>query len=168
MKRLYILRHAKSSWATPGLGDMERPLNDRGHRQLAALQSWFAEQDVLPQKILCSPAERTLETYHRLQKAIENAEFETVPSMYNGMLDFYLDAIKIQSSDCLLLIGHNPTCDELCRYLSAPSSPQYKKLMNHHFGTANLGVFDCPLDQWSDLSQSSCQLVDFIRPKGLN
>lgn len=167
MKRLYILRHAKSSWAQPGLGDMERPLNERGRNQLIALKSWFIEQETKPDTVLCSPAERTRETYQGLETALSDATCEIVSPLYNGSMDAYLDALKIQSADCILIIGHNPTCDELCRYLAAPSSPCFEKLFNHHFGTANLGVFDCPIDDWSDLKQASGQLIDFVRPKDL-
>ena len=32
MKTLHLLRHAKSAWDDPGLGDRERGLNKRGQR----------------------------------------------------------------------------------------------------------------------------------------
>lgn len=165
MKRLFVLRHAKSSWAQPGRSDIERPLNERGHKQLQALQGWFISNNLKVDSVLCSPALRTQETYERLKPALENATFETIPALYNGIMDVYLDSLKVQTSDNVLIIGHNPTCDEICRYLAAPASRCYEKLLNRHFGTAALAIFDCPFESWMDIRQANCQLETFIRPK---
>jgi len=99
--------------------------------------------------------------------ALENAAFEIVPQLYNGMVDVYLEALWMQEYDSIMLIGHNPTCDELSRFLSAPGSPAAGKLMAHHFGTATLAIFEIETDSWTNLARGCGQLTRLIRPKDL-
>lgn len=167
MKRLYILRHAKSSWAEPGLGDIERPLNKRGMRQLERLQQWFSKQAERPEVILCSPSVRTRATHQGISPALEPARMEIVDTLYHGRMDNYLDALWSQEAYSVMIIGHNPTCDELARYLTQPSSPAAGKLMAHHFGTANMAIFDFQIDQWTELREASGQLMQLLRPRDL-
>jgi len=167
MKRLYILRHAKSSWAQPGLTDKERPLNARGEKQLVVLNRWFDHNLPKPEKVVCSPAIRTQQTLAGIESALNNPDIEIVAPLYNGMLETYLSCLWEQTSDSVLLIGHNPTCDELSRYLAKPSSPAASKIMSQHFGTGTIACFDFDGDDWSGLGESSCSLVSFLRPKEL-
>lgn len=167
MKHLYILRHAKSSWAHPGLSDIERPLNRRGERQLSNLNRWLSVRHYQPDIVLCSPSNRTQLTFQGIRTALGMARLVTESSLYSGFVDSYLSAIWAQTADQIMLIGHNPTCDELTRYLTAPDSPAAEKMMSHHFGTANLAIFEVELNSWSALGRSSASLVDIIRPKDI-
>jgi len=167
MKTLYILRHAKSSWAQPGLGDIERPLNARGQRQSEDLCRWFSQDQQHPDLVLCSPSVRTRETWDGIKSVFPDTSMEIEAGLYHGITDAYLAAIWGQDVQCLMVIGHNPTCDELSRYLTAPGSPAVDKLMAHHFGTATLAVFECDIDSWSELGQASGNLIELIRPKQL-
>ncbi len=167
MKHLYVLRHAKSSWAEPGLGDIDRPLNGRGNRQLVLLSNWLGGRDHLPGKVICSPSLRTRQTYDGITAAAGNPPAEILDSLYLGSLEDYLSAIWAQDTPSLMLIGHNPTCDELARYLTAPSSPSAASLMAHHFSTGTVACFTFAGDSWSDLGRASCTLTDLVRPKEL-
>ena len=62
MKRLHLLRHAKSSWEAPVAADIDRPLAPRGRRASADLARWLAASDVRPDLALCSTAVRARET----------------------------------------------------------------------------------------------------------
>ncbi|MEO1398465.1 MAG: histidine phosphatase family protein [Pseudomonadota bacterium] len=169
MKTLIILRHAKSSWAQPGLSDFERPLNGRGRGQLQRLAQWFADQELKDLAIACSPSARTRETFAGIADSLPNKEPDFVKALYNGTMDDYLEAIWSQpdTTGTLLLVGHNPTCDELSRYLTAPSSQAAPKLLAHHFGTACLARLEVPVDHWSAIAPSANQLTDFVRPADL-
>jgi len=168
MKTLYILRHAKSSWAQPGLGDIERPLNPRGLRQSENLHHWFSNREDKPNLVLCSPSVRTRQTWTGISKAMPDAVMEIEPGFYHGVIDAYLASIWGQDAEKLMIVGHNPTCDELARYLTAPDSPAAEKLMAHHFGTATLAIFECEIDKWSELGQGSGNLIQLLRPKELS
>ena len=167
MKRLYILRHAKSSWAEPGLTDMDRPLNKRGVKQTAALAEWFEEQSDKPGVVLCSPSNRTRETWRDIERAFPSTAVDIVDELYHGTTDNYMDALSARDESSIMIVGHNPTCDELSRYLTAPSSPAAASLMSTHFGTANLAILDLEIDEWSAISKASGQLVTMLRPRDL-
>ncbi len=62
MRRLFLVRHAKSSWGEPSLPDRERPLNDRGKRDAPRMGRRLAALGVNPDVILASPARRALKT----------------------------------------------------------------------------------------------------------
>ena len=167
MKHLYILRHAKSSWANPGLGDIERPLNKRGERQVERLNDWMAASKIAIDQVLCSPSTRTQATHRGIQQALGTAPMEIVKSLYHGRMENYLDALWTQSADTVMVIGHNPTCDELTRYLTSPKSPAAEKLMAHHFGTATMAILSFEIEDWSQISQGSGLLTQLVRPRDL-
>src|SRR6187200_3248617 len=64
--RLYLLRHAKSSWDDPGLPDHDRPLAPRGRKAAKRMGAHLRERGIEPQLVLCSSARRTRETVERL------------------------------------------------------------------------------------------------------
>ncbi|HBF20268.1 MAG TPA: histidine phosphatase family protein, partial [Cryomorphaceae bacterium] len=62
MKKLYLVRHAKSSWKEEGVHDMDRPLKGRGVRDAYNTSQWLREQGDRPEFIISSPATRALHT----------------------------------------------------------------------------------------------------------
>ena len=167
MKHLYILRHAKSSWAHPGLGDIERPLNKRGERQVERLNAWLAASEITIDQVLCSPSTRTQATHRGIQTALGETPVEIVKSLYHGRMDDYLDALSAQSAASIMIIGHNPTCDEFTRYLTSPSSPAAEKLMAHHFGTATMAILSFDAAEWTQIGRGSGSLNQLVRPRDL-
>ena len=173
MKTLIILRHAKSSWAQPGLTDFERPLNGRGRDQVQSLALWIADQPMPGISVVSSPSNRTRETLDGILPGLSNSLGGSDPifidDLYNGSMDDYLSAIwaQVDTVQTLVMIGHNPTCDELSRYLTAPSSAAAQKLMAQHFGTACLARFEIPAEAWADTRASNNQLTHFVRPADL-
>jgi phosphohistidine phosphatase len=67
MKRLYLLRHAKSSWKDTSLPDHDRPLAGRGRRAAKAIARHMREQGIEPDLVLCSSARRARETLDRME-----------------------------------------------------------------------------------------------------
>ncbi|USQ70926.1 histidine phosphatase family protein [Roseomonas mucosa] len=66
MRRLLLLRHAKSSWDDPALSDHARPLNSRGRKAAAAVAQLFHRLNLAPDLVLVSSARRTLQTLEAL------------------------------------------------------------------------------------------------------
>ena len=60
MLTLSLLRHAKSSWADPGLDDFDRPLSERGENAAPRMGAYMAKHGIVPELILSSPSARTL------------------------------------------------------------------------------------------------------------
>ena len=62
MPTLYLIRHAKSDWHSAAQSDFERPLNTRGGKDAARMGQWLEAQDLRPQLLLASPAQRARQT----------------------------------------------------------------------------------------------------------
>jgi phosphohistidine phosphatase len=72
-KRLYLLRHAKSSWENPTLADHDRPLAPRGRRASRAIVEYLRRQRIAPRLVLCSSSQRTRETLERISAGFGRA-----------------------------------------------------------------------------------------------
>lgn len=62
MHELILLRHAEALPANAGSGDMQRQLSGRGEQEARAAGAWLAQHGARPDRVLCSPAERTRAT----------------------------------------------------------------------------------------------------------
>ena len=85
MLKLFLLRHAKSSWTDPGLDDLDRSLNARGLRAAAAIGRFMRQSKLMPELVLCSPARRARETWKLVAE-----ELRTAPRVIidEGIYDF--------------------------------------------------------------------------------
>lgn len=114
MKKLYLLRHAKSSWDDPDLRDYDRPLNARGRRQAKAMGRYFQESAFEIDGILCSGALRTRQTLDLLLESYAyQGEIEYRDEIYASSATVLKDIISQVNLGSLLLIGHNPEIETL-------------------------------------------------------
>ena len=167
MKRLYLLRHAKSSWDDP-LPDHERPLAPRGRRAAKLMGEHLREERIRPALVLCSSSVRTRETLSRIAKAVGDeppVEFEQ--GLYGAGAEQLLERLRQLSADVpsVLLIGHNPGMHELALGL-AGSGAQLARL-EEKFPTAALATLDFELDTWDELEPGSGELVAYVVPREL-
>ncbi|GLZ41619.1 histidine phosphatase family protein [Actinokineospora sp. NBRC 105648] len=120
MRRLVVLRHAKSAWPE-GVPDYRRPLNDRGRRDAPAVGSWLAEHLDGIDLALVSPATRTRQTWE-----LASAELPAVPpttfdeQLYGEGADSILAVLTTlaDSPKTVLLIGHNPDLEDVVETLT--------------------------------------------------
>ena len=117
-RRLYLLRHAKSSWDFPGLTDFERPLNKRGERDAPRLAQWLGTQEFKPQRIISSEAERARRTALEMSRALQ-VPLELNAGIYGAGLYQLMDMIRNWDDHCaaLMLVGHNPQMTSLVNRL---------------------------------------------------
>lgn len=121
MKTLYLLRHAKSSWADATMADFDRPLNERGKRAAETIGKYLNSNDITPELILCSPALRTRETLALVTKAAEwNTEVRYDERIYEASSSRLAEVISEIENDrnTVMLIGHNPGLEELLLLLT--------------------------------------------------
>jgi phosphohistidine phosphatase len=122
MKRLLLVRHAKSSWDDPSLPDRDRPLAERGRRDLAEMGGRLAAGGVKPDLVLASQALRARTTAQGLAKMLGCKRKEVVVDepMYGCGADDLLDVIHAldDPARCVMLVGHNPALSELARRFS--------------------------------------------------
>ena len=171
MLNLMLLRHAKSSWATAGQRDFDRPLNGRGQRAAAAMGRYMASQDLVPQLLLCSPAKRARETLSLLAKELKAApETLVVPEIYDfgdgkALIKCLRD--RAGAAQSVLLVGHNPAIGALAQNLAGGSSGKFLERLHTKYPTAALAVISFDLDNWQSLEAGSGTLLRFVTPKDL-
>ncbi|MFN0191184.1 MAG: SixA phosphatase family protein [Aestuariivirga sp.] len=169
MRRLLLLRHAKSSWATPGLDDRDRPLTKRGEVAAKAIGKWIAEHGLVPEQILCSPAKRTRETWkfvaQNLKQAAPVSYLEDIYDFGNG--GKLIDAASNQPDTVgtLMIVGHNPSMERAAHRLSQLGDAKLIARMENKYPTAALAVIEFTSKSWSGIGQGT--LRHFVRPKDL-
>ena len=170
MRRLMLLRHAKSDWARPGLRDHDRPLNPRGREAAPKMGVYMVRHALVPDLIVASTAKRVVETLELLLPA-----FGTPPKLvseqrvYNAGATALLGLIKEtpRSAHSLLLIGHNPGMGELAGALIASGDVDARQRLIEKFPTAALAVIDFALDDWAKLHPRAGRLDRFVVPRAL-
>lgn len=155
MKRVYLLRHAKSSWQSPGLTDFERPLSPRGLQAASEIGTFINEYGA-PDYCICSSAKRTIETLEKVLEQIpQGVEFDLSTDLYLAASDMYLK--KIRQLDgrykTVLIIGHNYGIEDAVNELGCA---------NTEMKTASLAVIDFPVDEWSSVKMG--ELILMHRP----
>lgn len=113
MRTLYLIRHAKSSWDTPGLRDFNRPLNERGLHDAPQMAKLLVKQGVQPDLLISSPAKRAITTALFFAQAFGIADDAVVreQDIYEADIRDLLRIISAlpDSAHTVLLFGHNNT-----------------------------------------------------------
>jgi phosphohistidine phosphatase len=168
MKRLHLLRHAKSSWNDPTLADHDRPLAPRGRRAAKVMAEHLARKGISPELVVCSPSRRTRQTLKRLAPALgKSAEVRIEPELYAAPAADLLDVLHEvpDEVESVMLIGHNPGIQDLALSL-ASAGPEIQRLRSK-FPTAALATLE--LDgTWRELAPGSAELASFVKPKELS
>jgi phosphohistidine phosphatase len=164
VKRLYLLRHAKSSWSDPSLADEERPLAPRGRRAAKKMAKELRRREIRPTLVLCSSSRRTRETLELIGSSLGDPTIEVEEEFYEAGSDGLLTRVRTVSDNVgsVLVIGHNPALRDLARRL-APGSGQ----LLGKFPTGALAAFELDVPSWSELGQTEARLVAYIVPREL-
>jgi phosphohistidine phosphatase len=160
LKRIYFIRHAKSSWANPLLSDFERPLNKRGREAAKIMGEKFKCMSIQPDLVFCSPAERTKKTLDLLMHHAQwKADLRFEPDLYLASPNRLL-CIAQQAPDgvqSLVLLGHNPGLEDLIRSIQPLAHPKFP----------TLGVVAChwTVASWKDVNIENAHFDWFDYPK---
>ena len=108
--RLWLLRHAKSSWDEPELDDRDRPLAPRGEQSADRMRDYVLAEGIRPAVVLCSSALRTRQTLARVLSALgPELEVHIEPGLYTFDAASLLERVRaIPDGVSAMLIGHNP------------------------------------------------------------
>lgn len=164
-RRLYLLRHAKSSWKERGLADHERPLAGRGRRAAKAMGRYLREEGIAPELVLCSTARRARETLERIELGDGDVRFED--ELYAADADTLLARLKRipTAVGSAMLIGHNPGIQQLALVLARHGSAAHE--LDAKFPTAALATLAFRARGWDALDRGAAALIDFVRPRDL-
>ena len=169
MRRLMLLRHAKSNWPE-GVADRDRPLATRGREAAPVIGRYLAEELLLPDLVLVSPARRTAETWElvapmlsdRPPSRIEPRIYEAPPQRLLQVVQEVEPAVR-----SLMMIGHNPGFEELASSLVSHGDRYAAARLNQKYPTCGLAVLDFAIDDWRDLVLCSGRLDRFVTPASL-
>ncbi len=161
IKNLIVIRHAKSSWDSPSLQDLERPLNQRGERDAPFMGGLLKSRGLLPDHIACSPALRARATALLLATAVgyapEAIAFD--PQIYGHGLLGLLAVVHGLDADWqrVYLIGHNPDLMLLVNRLTGEELA--------HLPTCGIVSMEFKVTDWPHIMEGSGQLRLFDFPK---
>lgn len=161
MRRLSLVRHAKSSWNAPELSDFERPLNPRGRREAPAMAQRLKQLEQTPDLLLTSPALRAITTARvfaqELGIAAESVQLSS--RIYEAERDTLVELVRgfdpaVQHA---LLFGHNPGFSELAGWLA--------RCPFQEMPTCAIVMLALPIDTWAELRRDGGQLIHYLYPK---
>jgi phosphohistidine phosphatase len=170
MRRLLLLRHAKSSWAEPGASDHARPLNRRGQEAAPRVGAYLNRHKLIPDVVLCSTATRTRETWDLLAAEMRDAPQATyVERLYDATPRTLLDVFRHADAAArsVLAIGHNPGLQEIATDLIAAGDLDDRERLREKLPTGGLVVIEFAIDDWSKLHVRSGRLERFVVPRML-
>lgn len=162
MKRLILMRHAKSDWTGGGSSDHDRPLNARGRSGAQALGDWMRGPGLGPDEVLCSSAARTRETLDLL--ALSDAGVSYRNDLYLASPDQILKVLRAAQGNTVLMLGHNPGVGIAAEQF-ATQAPDHPRFVQYPTGATLVVDFD--LSDWGNVDWGGGQVAMFVTPHDL-
>lgn len=161
MRKVYLGRHAKSSWDHPNLNDHDRPLNKRGKEDAPFMARMMDQLEDKPQLIITSSANRALSTAmeYKMVFFLPEDHFWIDKRVYHagsGLIEEIVQEVP-DTYQNVYIFGHNPTMQII--------ADEFIHLAK--FSTAGVLVLETDIDQWSDFHLHDCNYVNFYSPKRL-
>lgn len=161
MKKLHLIRHAKSSWADPNLSDEQRPLSSRGVSSCEIMAPAIVKAGCNFEHVFCSPAVRAKATIENIAKALPDraVEWKVDEQLYTFNGANLLHWCKSISDDLdeIVLLGHNPAITDLCNGLSGADL--------ENIPTCGYALLTFDGEHWQDLKPKTARLETFLTPK---
>lgn len=161
MKHIYLVRHAKSSWADYSIPDHDRPLNERGKRDAPFMAAKLLESGQDIHAVLSSTARRARKTATAFRKAFELEKDQMVldRSLYHAMPDEIIKAIQAlpDSWTSVAVFGHNPGFTDLAN--------RFPEVYIDNVPTCGILGSRCDVSSWMDWSPESAEQLFFYYPK---
>ena len=171
MKRLYLLRHAKSDWAEPDRSDADRPLSPRGRRAAPTMGRYMRKEGLVPALVLASTARRAEETWDLLSAALKTGvALESSERLYLASPNRLMKTVRGLADKwaSALIVGHNPGLQAFALELAGAGNGGARSRMTQKYPTGALAVFDFAVDRWSDIAAGSGTLERFVVPRDLD
>lgn len=164
MKKLIIVRHAKSSWDHAGLDDHDRPLNRRGKKNAPEMGRRLAKRNINPEIIISSSAKRAAATARRIAEEISFpvSDIRKESLFYHGSISDIVAVLQSVSDDIntVMIFGHNPGFTDLTNFLSGSDI--------YNIPTCGNAEIDFDVFSWRELGENSGNLVYFDYPKKIS
>jgi phosphohistidine phosphatase len=172
MRRLMLLRHAKTEHDAPSGRDVDRRLDNRGRSDAAEIGGFIGRHPPFPDTVLVSHAVRSHQTWdiawEAMKDRVRTPQVEILPELYGADAARLLQTIREQSAadpKRLMLIGHNPGMHELALALAGSGDAAGRKALADNLPTSGLAGFDFAIDDWGDVAFRRGRLMLFVTPK---
>ncbi len=165
IKKLYLVRHAKSSWDNIAMDDFDRPLNERGDKDAPKMAKLLKHRDVVPNRMITSPANRALSTCRLFAKTLgyEKKKIISESKLYHAGSDTILKVLgslpehKGEIEEVVLLFGHNPGITEFTNDLL--------NISMDNIPTCGMVEATLNIDSWKEISFGCGKMDSFDYPK---
>jgi phosphohistidine phosphatase len=167
MRRLLLLRHAKTERAEAGERDRDRKLTKRGRSDAPVIGTYMAKHALVPDVALVSPAVRAQETWELVAPCFKKRPpVATEDRIYNaGTAQLFALVAEPRAAKTLLLVGHNPGFHELAVHLVAAGDVDLREQLKEGLPTSGLVAVDLPIDDWPLLHPRAGRLERFVTPR---
>ena len=159
MKKLYLVRHAKSSWDDYSLMDEERPLNERGKRDAPVMAQLIRDRHPGIQLLVSSPAKRAYDTAKIFRQALDLDKKHLVKDerLYLASPSTIFSVVqKIDNKmDKVALFGHNPGLTDFLN--------RFSNGFVDNVPTCGVAGVDFDVENWSEIDQGT--MAFFYYPK---
>ncbi len=165
MKKLIVIRHAKSSWDDPSLDDFDRPLNKRGEKDAPRMGKWLREMTITPDYLITSPAVRAMETCKHIAQKLDFPSSKIIydQRLYHAPKETIMQVVKEipdrknDDEEIALLFGHNPGLTE---FVNATSNEAIANVP-----TCGVVIISFSHAHWNNLVFGSGKMELFHYPK---
>ncbi len=164
-RRLYLLRHAKSSWDAPALDDHDRPLAPRGRHAGELLAAHVRSEAIAPELVLCSTSVRTRATLALLGlSGATPVVYER--RLYGASERVLLERLHAVADDVasVMLVGHSSGIEDLALLLARRG--ERLEEMREKFPTGGLATLDFT-GRWRKLERGDAELTSYVIPREL-
>lgn len=161
MKRVTIVRHAKSDWSK-NLPDIARPLNERGRRNAPEMGQRLAARDVVPDLILTSPAVRARITAEAIavQIGYPTSDIEVIDDLYGADVAEVIEILMaLDDSVChVAVFGHNPCLTSFVNHIVTGAGIE-------NIPTCGVAELSFAAERWAGIENAEAKLLEFDYPK---
>jgi phosphohistidine phosphatase len=172
MRRLMLLRHAKTEPDSPSGRDEDRRLDQRGHYDAAEIGGWMRGHPPFPSHVLVSHAVRAVQTWEiaweAMKDAVPHPQVDLTPELYGADVSQLLETIRdaaVADPKRLMLVGHNPGMHELAISLAGSGNPAGRSALADNLPTAGLVILDFAIEDWTDVGLQRGRLELFVSPR---
>lgn len=160
MRRLILMRHAKSAWDT-GVADHARPLNARGKAAAPRVAAALESAGWLPELVLLSDSKRTKQTLKRMHRAWSVAPpAVALSALYHAGLPALESALLAHAAELqtVLALGHNPGWSDALFSLAG---------LPHPLKTADAACLSSGAESWAEALRGPWSVSALIRARAL-
>jgi phosphohistidine phosphatase len=162
MKRLIVVRHAKSSEAEPGQKDFDRPLSDRGKKDASQMGQRLAGESISIDAFVSSPAKRARKTCKLFMAEYNRNRDEIifVDRLYHAPSETFYEVISELNSEIqsVAVFGHNPGITEFVNTLT-------NTMHTDNMPTAGVFAVEADIRDWKEFQSAEKKFLFYEHPK---